>query len=95
MQCSVLAARGTETPLAGERCCHARPRLSVYRLWSSKPGEGAEEVFMPATFSRMEVPEHAPLVQGYTTNGFVIAGNRVFGSVALLPRGLLHWKVWQ
>ena len=33
------------------------------------------------------------MVNGYTTQGFVINSNRVYGSVALLPRGMLSWKV--
>ena len=48
---------------------------------------------MPATFSRVEAADHAPLISAYTTNGFVIRGARVLGAVALLPRGYLHWRV--
>ena len=35
----------------------------------------------------------APVVDGVSTRGFNIRGITVLGSVALLPRGLLHWKV--
>lgn len=51
------------------------------------------DVFVPPTFGRLEVTEQAPLVNAYTTNGFVIRNSFVYGSVALLPRTLLHWKV--
>ena len=35
----------------------------------------------------------SPVIEGYTARGFNINGNRVFGSVALLPRAYFHWKV--
>ena len=41
----------------------------------------------------MDPVQNAPLVQAYFTNGFMISGARVMGSVALLPRGMLHWRV--
>lgn len=52
-----------------------------------------ENVFMPATFAHLNIAEQAPVINAYTTNGFIIRGNRVYGSVALLPRGMLHWRV--
>lgn len=48
---------------------------------------------MPATFAHLNIAEQAPVINAYTTNGFIIRGNRVYGSVALLPRGMLHWRV--
>ena len=51
------------------------------------------DYFVPPTFGRLEVGEQAPVVSAYTTNGFVIRSNFVYGSVALLPRTLLNWKV--
>lgn len=51
------------------------------------------DTFTPPTFSKLEVSERAPEISGYLTNGFIIRGNAVFGSVALLPRGFFNWKV--
>ena len=51
------------------------------------------DYFVPPTFGRVEVGDLAPIVNGYTTNGFVVRNNFVYGSVALLPRTLLNWKV--
>ncbi len=53
----------------------------------------SDEVLVPTTFNRIEIPETAPMINGYTTQGFVVNGNTVYGSVALLPRGMLNWKV--
>lgn len=35
----------------------------------------------------------SPLVEKYSTKGFTISGNKVYGSVALLPKAYFHWKV--
>lgn len=51
------------------------------------------DLIRPATFSKVDAVEAAPVVQAYFTNGFLIRGTRVMGSVALLPRGMLHWRV--
>ena len=51
------------------------------------------DLIRPATFSKVNTVETAPVVQAYFTNGFLIRGTRVMGSVALLPRGILHWRV--
>lgn len=51
------------------------------------------DVPVAATFGRLEVAEEAPVVGTYLTNGFIIRGNMVHGSVALLPRGVFNWKV--
>ena len=48
---------------------------------------------VPTTLSRVDVPEQAPLISAYSTQGFTLRGVRVMGSVALLPRGFFHWKV--
>lgn len=61
------------------------------RQWSSESVSG--DLFIPATFSKLEVSDSAPMVNGYTTRGFVVNSNTVYGSVALLPRGFLSWKV--
>lgn len=53
------------------------------------------EGFRPSTFSKIEVSEHAPLVECYLSHGFIIRGSLVRGSVALLPRGMFNWKVKQ
>lgn len=63
------------------------------RLLSAQGRSLATNVFMPATFAHLDIAEQAPVVNAFTTNGFIIRGNRVYGSVALLPRGLFHWKV--
>jgi len=36
---------------------------------------------------------NSPLVEKYSTNGFTISGNKIYGSVALLPNAYFHWKV--
>ena len=47
------------------------------------------------TVRRLDVVEsvRAPYVSKYSTEGFNIRGNRVIGSIALLPTALLHWTV--
>ena len=35
----------------------------------------------------------SPLIEKYNTKGFTISGNKVYGSVALLPKAYFHWKV--
>ena len=47
------------------------------------------EKFDPKTHSVKGIP---PVVTGYTTNGFRVQGNRVFGSIALLQQGFYSWK---
>lgn len=51
------------------------------------------DTFMPATLSRLDVVEKAPVVHSYLTNGFIIRNSVVYGSVGLLPRGFFNWKV--
>ena len=51
------------------------------------------DTFVPATFQKLEVSEHSPIVNGYMTDGFIIRSSLVHGSVALLPRGFFNWKV--
>lgn len=65
------------------------PLLFSRRAYSGPDGD----LILPATLSKVNVVEAAPVIQGYFTNGFMIRGVRVMGSVALLPRGMLHWKV--
>ena len=48
---------------------------------------------MPTTLSRLDVSELAPVVSSYSVQGFTIRGNKLIGSLALLPRGIFHWKV--
>ena len=68
------------------------PCLQLTWCWRGVKTLNAD-VFVPPTFSRLEVADHAPLVDAYTTNGFILRGGRVLGSVALLPRGYFHWRV--
>lgn len=51
------------------------------------------DTFTPATFSRLEVAEQAPVIHAYHTKGFVIRDSVVYGSVGLLPRSFFNWKV--
>lgn len=57
------------------------------RLYSEAPDR--------TTVKRLDVIEsvRAPYVSKYSTEGFNIRGNRVVGSVALLPTAFLHWAV--
>lgn len=48
---------------------------------------------MPTTLNRLEAVEAAPVISSYSVQGFTIRGNRLIGSVALLPRGVFSWKV--
>ena len=36
---------------------------------------------------------NSPLIEKYNTKGFTVSGNKVYGSVALLPKAYFHWKV--
>lgn len=78
---------------SGCRTLLAAVRGALRRRNSSSAKDINSDVFMPATFGRLEVTERAPLVNAYTTNGFVIGNDFVYGSVALLPRTMLNWKV--
>ena len=79
--------------LLGTATAASRCNLSFYRSKTGKATVINTDYFTPPTFDRLELTEQAPLVNGYTTNGFVIRNNFVYGSVALLPRTLLNWKV--
>ena len=39
--------------------------------------------------------EFVPFISKYSTVGFNIGKNKVMGSVAILPKGILSWKVCQ
>ena len=78
------------SPLALAAISPARCRI---RSKSNKPTTVNTDYFVPPTFGRLEVGDQAPILNGYTTNGFVVRNNFVYGSVALLPRTLLNWKV--
>ena len=54
----------------------------------------ATDVPVQSTFSRLDVPQLAPVVDSYLTHGFIIHGSLVKGSVALFPRAKFNWKVW-
>ena len=69
------------------------PARCRIRSKSNKPTTVNTDYFVPPTFGRLEVGDQAPILNGYTTNGFVVRNNFVYGSVALLPRTLLNWKV--
>ena len=47
------------------------------------------------TVSRLSISGNnvAPVVTRFSTQGFTVSGNLVYGSVALLPTAFLHWKV--
>ena len=50
---------------------------------------------MPTTLSALEVQENAPIVSSYGAHGFTVRGNKLMGSVALLPNGaMFSWKVY-
>ena len=51
------------------------------------------DTFVPATLSKLDVVERAPIVHSYLSNGFIIRSSMVYGSVGLLPRGFFNWKV--
>lgn len=53
----------------------------------------ASDIPAASTFSKLDVPELAPVVYGYLSHGFIIRGSLVQGSVALLPRAMFNWKV--
>ncbi|CAI8044201.1 NADH dehydrogenase [ubiquinone] 1 alpha subcomplex assembly factor 3 [Geodia barretti] len=77
---SAAAVLRRSLPLICSRC---------RRSYSGPDGD----IFLPAALSKVDPVQNAPLVQAYFTNGFMISGARVMGSVALLPRGMLHWRV--
>ena len=68
------------------------PRHQIRR--SIHVGKGlSSDTFVPATLSKIDVVERAPVVHSYLTNGFIIRSSVVYGSVGLLPRGFFNWKV--
>jgi hypothetical protein len=54
----------------------------------------ATDVPVQSTLTRIDAPALAPVVDSYHTNGFIIQGCLVKGSVALLPRAKFNWKVF-
>ena len=73
-------------------CCRENERIKMgscggCRLYSEAPDK--------TTVRKLDVVDNvnAPYVSKYSTEGFNIRGNRVIGSVALLPTALLHWTV--
>ncbi|XP_003383876.3 PREDICTED: NADH dehydrogenase [ubiquinone] 1 alpha subcomplex assembly factor 3-like [Amphimedon queenslandica] len=62
----------------------------LYRIRHHSDGGG---MVLQTTLSRVSVEEAAPLISGYSVQGFNLRGVQVMGSVALLPRGFFHWKI--
>lgn len=50
-------------------------------------------VAMPTTLSGLQTHDLAPVISSYSVKGFTVRGNKLVGSLALLPRGIFHWKV--
>ena len=46
--------------------------------------------FDPENMSSSNIP---PIIAKYSTQGFTIQGNKLYGSVAILPRSFYSWKV--
>jgi len=46
--------------------------------------------FDPENMSSSEIP---PIISRYSTQGFNIQGNKLYGSVAILPKSFYSWKV--
>lgn len=57
-------------------------------------GHSNQATPMPTTITALELHEHAPFVSSYNTQGFTVQGNKLMGSVALLPKGMFSWKVY-
>ena len=75
------------------RMWHLRELLKRVPNRPCKQWRQYTEGFTPSTFSKIDVSEHAPVIDSYLTHGFIIRGSLVQGSVALLPRAMFNWKV--
>lgn len=79
----------------------ARPvlcRPPAELLWAPRRGHrltpADDELYQRTciTLLQREAP-HATYIDSYSSRGFVVSGNRVFGPCALLPQSVLQWNV--
>lgn len=66
----------------------------VCRQWRTFSSEEVEQIgFTMSKLTPLDSSNSSPLIEKYNTKGFTISGNKVYGSVALLPKAYFHWKV--
>lgn len=70
-----------------------RGRVAGINVIREPARRSSTDTFVPATLSRLDVAEGAPVIHSYLSNGFIIRRSVVYGSVGLLPRGFFNWKV--
>ncbi|KAK7916650.1 hypothetical protein WMY93_012411 [Mugilogobius chulae] len=57
-------------------------------------GQSDDELYQRTSVSIMKKEQGSgPMIQSYSSRGFNIDGNRVFGPCAVLPPAILQWKV--
>ena len=74
-------------------CLRRHASRVICRQWRTFSSEEVEQ--MGLTMSKLTPIDNlnSPLIEKYNTKGFTISGNKVYGSVALLPKAYFHWKV--
>ena len=73
---------------------------NIKRYKMTDKGRGASYIIEPTTMNIQKFDPHTlsvkgvpPVITSYSTRGFTIQGNKVFGSIAILPQGFYAWKV--
>jgi len=75
-----------------QRCCKRYKETSgknTSKYLTIQPTTMEIKKFDAATYSLKGFP---PVIGGYNTNGFMILGNKLYGSLATLPQGFYAWS---
>ncbi|CAL1609299.1 unnamed protein product [Knipowitschia caucasica] len=68
--------------------------ISPFLCRGHRLGPSDDELYQKTTVSIMKKEQGSELmIQSYSSRGFNIDGNRVFGPCAILPPAILQWKV--
>ena len=68
-------------------------RRWTWRQWRTFSSDEVEQIGLSMSKLTPIERSNSPLIEKYSTKGFTISGNKVYGSVALLPNAYFHWKV--
>ena len=67
---------------------------SPFQCRAHRLGPGDDELYQRTTVSIMQKePGASIMIHGYSTRGFNIDDNKVYGPCALLPPAILQWNV--
>ncbi|XP_029357496.1 NADH dehydrogenase [ubiquinone] 1 alpha subcomplex assembly factor 3 isoform X2 [Echeneis naucrates] len=87
----LLSSRGT----AGTVFIRTVPAFcSPFLSRAHRLGPSDDEMYQRTTVSVMQKePDSGVMIQSYSSRGFTIDGNKVFGPCAVLPPAILQWNV--